>query len=377
VDGNKRLVGYVVVEGDFDKKCIQEQLGEKLPDYMVPQLWVLLEELPLTRNGKIDKKALPEPDSSELSTQEYVAPSSDIEVQLVSIWQELLGIDKIGIYDDFFDLGGHSLLATRLVSMLRKELSIEVAIRDVFVHTTVAALGVHISSKTEGVLLPSIVVQDRPLRIPLSFSQERLWFLDALEGSIAYHIPTVLRLEGVLDLDVLEMAFRSIIDRHEVLRTLICSEEGVGYQEVMGSDSWSLDHVVLEDGTNLEALLSNSLEVPFDLSKDYKFRACVYELGVGNYVLACVFHHIASDGWSEGLLVSEFMELYSALTSGRSPELPELSLQYADYAIWQQEYVAGSFLEKQLSYWEDTLRGVSTISLPTDYSRPSIQSHQG
>ncbi|WP_345027290.1 phosphopantetheine-binding protein, partial [Flavivirga jejuensis] len=144
VDGNKRLVGYVVVEGDFDKKCIQEQLGEKLPDYMVPQLWVSLEELPLTRNGKIDKKALPEPDNSELSTQEYVAPSSDIEVQLVSIWQELLGIDKIGIYDDFFDLGGHSLLATCLVSMLRKELSIEVAIRDVFVHTTIAALGVYL-----------------------------------------------------------------------------------------------------------------------------------------------------------------------------------------------------------------------------------------
>ena len=274
-------------------------------------------------------------------------------------------------------MGGHSLLATRLVSMIRKELRIEVSIREVFEHTTISTLGIHVSEQSQGVLLPTIAVEDRPVRIPLSFSQERLWFLDALQGSTEYHIPIVLRLEGALDVSILAQTLQEIVSRHEVLRSLLISEDGIGYQEIISAESWSLNQIEIEDISLLESSLQDYLMRPFDLSKDYKLRACLYALGSDEYLLACVFHHIASDGWSEGILVNEFMELYSAFQSGRSANLPKLSLQYADYAIWQRKYLEGTILEKQLSYWEEKLQGVNTLSLATDYVRPSVQSNAG
>ncbi|WP_281925879.1 phosphopantetheine-binding protein, partial [Flavobacterium collinsii] len=240
---SKRLIGYVVVEGKLDRVALQEQLKLSLPEYMVPMIWVELAELPLTSNGKLDKKALPDPDSSDLSTKEYVAPVTDTEHQLVQIWENLLGIEKVGVHDNFFELGGHSLLATRLVSMIRKGLSIEISIREVFEYNTISALATHVSVQSERVLLPAVVIEDRSGRIPLSFSQERLWFLDQLEGSVAYHIPIVLRLEGALDTLILEQTLQSIVSRHEVLRTILLSEDGIGYQEVISEKEWILDQV--------------------------------------------------------------------------------------------------------------------------------------
>uniref|UniRef100_UPI000480C772 condensation domain-containing protein n=1 Tax=Aquimarina muelleri TaxID=279356 RepID=UPI000480C772 len=210
----------------------------------------------------------------------------------------------------------------------------------------------------------------------LSFSQERLWFLDQLEGSLAYHIPIVIRLTGMLDPLLLEQSLQSIVSRHEVLRTNLQSKDGVGYQEVIGAEDWILTHESISEKV-LEARLNSYLGKPFDLSSDYKLRACLYDLGEDQYVLACVFHHIASDGWSEDILMNEFVELYSAFQSRRVPVLPDLSLQYSDYAIWQRTYLEGEVLEAQLSYWEKKLLGVSTLSLPTDYARPSVQSSAG
>uniref|UniRef100_UPI000A9AC614 non-ribosomal peptide synthetase n=1 Tax=Aquimarina longa TaxID=1080221 RepID=UPI000A9AC614 len=308
--GIKRLVGYVVLDEVLDKERLQDQLKTSLPEYMVPQLWIQLEEMPLTSNGKLDKRALPTPDGSELSTKEYVAPRNETEEKLVIIWQELLGVEKIGIQDDFFELGGHSLLATQLISMIRKELSIEIEIADIFAYTTISRLGEHLLTQSKGVLLPSIEVADRSDRIPLSFSQERLWFLDQLQGSTEYHIPIVLRLEGSLDISILEQTLQEIVSRHEVLRSLLVSEEGIGYQEIIGAEDWSLDIEEVSSEMLLKSNLENYLIRPFDLSKEYKLRSCLYTLGGDQYVLACVFHHIASDGWSEGILVDEFMELY-------------------------------------------------------------------
>ncbi|MCR4034161.1 amino acid adenylation domain-containing protein, partial [Flavobacterium panacis] len=375
--GNKRLVGYVVSEEKLDRTYLQDQLKSSLPEYMVPMIWVELDQMPLTSNGKLDRKSLPEPESSDLSTKEYVAPRTETEEQLAAIWQNLLGIEKVGIHDNFFELGGHSLLATRLVSMVRKELSVELSIRDVFEYTSIEALSGHVSLQSTGVLLPAVVAEERPVRIPLSFSQERLWFLDQLQGSTEYHIPTVLRLEGALDVSVLEQTLQSIVSRHEVLRTVLLSEDGVGYQEVIGVEDWILDQVTVTDAALFENDLQEYLIMPFDLSKEYKLRSCLYDLGNQQYVLACVLHHIASDGWSGGILVNEFMELYSALQSGRTAVLPELSLQYADYAIWQRKYLEGAVLESQLSYWQEQLQGVTMLSLPTDYIRPSVQSMAG
>ncbi|CAI2767110.1 non ribosomal peptide synthetase [Flavobacterium collinsii] len=373
----KRLVGYVVVEGKLDRAALQEQLKLSLPEYMVPMIWVELAELPLTSNGKVDRKALPDPDSSDLSTKEYVAPRTETEHQLAQIWENLLGVEKVGVHDNFFELGGHSLLATRLVSMIRKGLSIEISIREVFEYATIATLSSHVSSQSKGILLPAVVLEDRSGRIPLSFSQERLWFLDQLEGSVAYHIPIVLRLEGALDTSILEQTLQSIVSRHEVLRTILLSEDGIGYQEVISEKEWILDQVEISDRSLFENILQDYLRIPFDLSADYKLRGCLYDLGDQKYILACVFHHIASDDWSEGILVNEFMELYSALQSGRAAVLPELSLQYSDYAIWQRKHLEGAVLDSQLSYWEEKLEGVGTLSLPTDYVRPSIQSTAG
>ncbi|CAL2107142.1 hypothetical protein T190115A13A_330001 [Tenacibaculum sp. 190524A02b] len=377
-NGNKRLVGYVVVEDSFDKETVQSQLKEVLPDYMVPNLWVDLEVMPLTNNGKLDRKSLPDPDSSMLSTKEYVAPRNETEEQLVIIWQELLGIEQIGVYDSFFELGGHSLLATRLVSMIRKRLQIEITIREVFEYITISDLGLQILTQSKRVLLPSVVVENRPKHTPLSFSQERLWFLDQLQGSSQeYHIPTVIRLEGTLNVVLLEEALKTIVARHEILHTVIYEEEGVGYQKIISPNNWSLNKTIITEHTHLEKEIGSFISLPFDLSKDYMLRSCLYDLGNEKYVLACIFHHIASDGWSGNILTSEFIELYSALQSGRETMLPELNLQYVDYAIWQRKYLEGDILENQLTYWKEKLTGVSTLSLPLDYARPSIQSNEG
>ncbi|CAM1366010.1 non-ribosomal peptide synthase/polyketide synthase [Tenacibaculum xiamenense] len=375
--GTKQLVGYVVSEGNFDKEELQTELKKTLPSYMVPTLWVELEKMPLTVNGKLDKKALPGIDGSILSTKEYVAPRNETEEKLVEIWQQLLGIEKIGVYDDFFELGGHSLLATRLVSLIRKDLEKEIAIREIFEYTSIADLALYIATQSKGVLLPEIVAEKRDERIPLSFSQERLWFLDQFEGTLAYHIPTIMHIEGELDIDVLEKALKTIVSRHEILRTNLFSSEGIGYQEIVSAENWSLEKKSVSEKSELDGEIHSYLTTPFNLSSDYKLRSCLYDLGNNKFVLACIFHHIASDGWSEAILTNEFTELYDALKTGREVNLPELTLQYADYAIWQRKYLEGEILDRQLAYWENKLTGVDTLALPTDYIRPSVQSTAG
>ncbi|WP_083629583.1 non-ribosomal peptide synthetase [Tenacibaculum agarivorans] len=214
-------------------------------------------------------------------------------------------------------------------------------------------------------------------RIPLSFNQERLWFLDQLNGSNEYHMPTVIRLEGALNITVLEEVLQTIVSRHEVLRTNILSDEGLGYQEIMEADSWSLDLVEGVSEESLTESLVNYINAPFNVATDYKLRSCLYDLGNEKYVLACVFHHIASDGWSKGILVNEFIALYSALQAGKEIELPELTLQYSDYAIWQRKHIEGEILDNQLAYWEKKLKDISTLTLPINYKRTTVTSKEG
>ncbi|SEE15321.1 AMP-binding enzyme C-terminal domain-containing protein [Tenacibaculum sp. MAR_2010_89] len=374
-EGTKRLVGYIVKEGLVENEEIETYLKTKLPEYMVPTTWVSLEKMPLTSNGKIDKKSLEKIELSGISQQEYVAPRNKIEVKLVKIWEELLEIDKIGIHNNFFELGGHSLLATRLVSMIRSELKLEVKIKAIFEHTTIANLSIHLaeSSKT---LLPALVVQEKTNDIPLSFSQERLWFLDQLQGSAEYHIPIVLRLKGKLSIENIEKSLKTVIERHEVLRAVIYAKEGVGYQQFLESEKWNLITHLLDE-KNEEEVITSFLEEPFNLSEDFMLRACLYNLGDNNYVLACVIHHIASDGWSQGVLVSEFMSTYKILQIKEEPVLPKLKIQYSDYALWERKYIEGEILDTQLSYWGNKLKDITPLILPTDYIRPSIQSKEG
>ncbi|WP_126651528.1 non-ribosomal peptide synthetase [Chryseobacterium aureum] len=221
---------------------------------------------------------------------------------------------------------------------------------------------------------------DRKLikKIPLSFGQERLWFLDRLQGSVEYHIPFALRLSGDLDREALFLSLKEIVNRHEVLRTVIHSDEGVGYQEVLAADDWGLSYQdIAADVSVLPGDLQAFLSAPFDLSRDYMFRSCLYDLGGNEYVLAGVFHHISSDGWSQGILIGEFVELYHSYVSGKESGLMPLSLQYVDYALWQRNNLEGAVLDRQLSYWEDQLKDVKVLELPTDYRRPALQSFSG
>ena len=379
--GSKRLVGYVVANGDYDKQAIISYLQGRLPEYMVPALWVELESLPLTPNGKIDKKALPEADVSDLVNNTYVAPRNELEEKLAAIWQEMLGLERVGIYDNFFELGGHSLLAMRVISMIRRELDIDIAIKDLFIYPRIEKLSVFLNEQSRGSLLPPIAAEVRPLYIPLSFSQERLWFIDQLEGSVKYHMPAVLRLKGNLNIEALKHTLAKIIDRHEILRTVILEHEGRGYQQIMPVDNGTLGVIegpAKKDRTaGLLPIISGLTSKPFDLSKDYMLRADLIKLGGEDHLLVVTMHHIASDGWSISILVKEVIALYEGCVNNLAVALPELRVQYADYSIWQQKYMQGVLLESKLGYWKEKLEDVAMLQLPADYSRPAIQSSRG
>mgnify|MGYP001795445769 CR=1 FL=1 len=300
-------------------------------------------------------------------------------MQLATIWQNLLSVEKVGIYDNFFELGGHSLLATRLVSTIRKELEVEIAIRDIFIQPTLKGLSNYLEQQEKGRLLPEVTRADERLdKIPLSFSQERLWFLDQLQGSVEYHLPFALRITGDLDEEALSKSLRKVVNRHEVLRTVIYSADGVGYQKVLSAGDWELSVQDLSaDDSSLSEEIKTYLLAPFDLAADYMFRSCLYQVGNRAYVLAGVFHLISSDGWSQGILLNEFMSLYGSYSSGNSSNLPALPLQYTDYAVWQRTHLEGEVMDNQLTYWEDQLADVSTLQLPTDYVRPAVQRFTG
>ncbi|MFK8102722.1 MAG: amino acid adenylation domain-containing protein, partial [Saprospiraceae bacterium] len=380
VSGMKRLVAYVVVNGEYDKSKIITYLKTQLPDYMVPSIMMELEHIPLTVNGKVDKKALPEVSAADLLTNEYVAPRNNIEATIVNIWKELLGIDKIGVHDDFFELGGHSLLATRMVSAIRSELSMELPIKEVFLNTTVASQAEWLATQPMVTILPAIIPQERPAKIPLSFAQERLWFIDQLGGSVNYHMPMIHRFGEDLDIEALEYAFKETVNRHEVLRTVFLTDNGEPYQSILPRDQWTLsyeEYPTNESAEWLEHRTETEVVKAFDLTKDHMVRARVIKLENREYLLILVVHHIASDGWSQPIFFGELLESYEARKAGRTPELKSLSIQYADYAIWERKHLSGDLLEQKMSYWETKLQGVEVLDFPTDFIRPSIQSTNG
>nr|WP_255408056.1 non-ribosomal peptide synthase/polyketide synthase [Chitinophaga sp. MD30] len=378
--GNKQLVAYVVPKATFDKITVQSWLLERLPEYMVPALWIALESIPLTVNGKVDKKALPELDAQILATKAYVAPATPAEHTLVHIWQELLGIANIGVHDNFFELGGHSLLATRVVAAIRRELETDIAIRDLFTYNTVATLAARITEQERTVALPPVTSRAENAPAPLSFSQERLWFIDQLEGTVQYHIPIVARLKGKLDKKVLSRALQQLLQRHEALRTVIVTQGDTLLQQVKDNAGWEVQLINVpeykKDEAALRQYIQNLISQPFDLQTDFLFRAHLIASGRSEHILVLTMHHIVSDGWSIGILVEELAALYNGLLNGQTDILPALSVQYADYAAWQRRHL-GSVIDQQLSYWRQQLAGVTALQLPLDFPRPAIQSIRG
>ncbi|AZE60746.1 non-ribosomal peptide synthase/polyketide synthase [Pseudomonas synxantha] len=379
-----QLVAYAVPtetrEADELRSEIKQRLGEHLPDYMVPAQLIFLDQLPLSPNGKLDRKALPKPDASLLQ-KAYVAPRTALEIQVAGIWQSVLGLEQVGLTDDFFALGGHSLLATRIISRVRHALNIDVALRSLFERSVLGdfVAGLHGRSRQDELPLTPVA---RDQALPLSYAQERQWFLWQLDPhSAAYHLPAALRLKGALDVAALEQAFNQLIARHETLRTTFVMDNEQPRQVIAAKAQLALVVETLHgtpDDATLKAFVEHESRQLFDLQRGPLLRVRLLRLADDDHVLVLTQHHIVSDGWSVQLMVEELISLYGAAQAGQPAPLAPLPVQYSDYAAWQRQWMDAGERERQLAYWTAQLAGEnSVLELPTDRPRPAEQSYRG
>ncbi|WP_404791163.1 amino acid adenylation domain-containing protein [Altericista sp. CCNU0014] len=399
--GNARLIAYVVLN-ERGIECDRHTLSQTLRDYlsqsltecMIPSAFVILDAIPLTPNGKVDRRALPTPDKAEFGLDRpFTGPQTDLEQAIAAIWQNLLGIEPIGIHDNFFALGGHSLLATRVISKLRQALNVDVPLRCLFESPTIAGLAQHLeqslNTQTQGDLaavpIPTIPKRETYSPCPLSFAQDRLYFLTQLEpDSPAYNIPCALRIRGALQIEILKRCFTEIQRRHDILRTRFIPANQQPLQAIEPSAIASLSVIALQNlpPTAQDAEIYRLAEAenlkPFHLDRDPLLRLTVLCLNAEHHVLLFTLHHIISDAWSSGILIQEFSVLYEAFSAGKPSPLTELPIQYADFAMWQRAWLQGEVLENQLHYWSQQLKDAPPVlALPTDRPRPAIQSANG
>ncbi|HEV2845186.1 MAG TPA: amino acid adenylation domain-containing protein, partial [Thermoanaerobaculia bacterium] len=387
--GEKRLVAFVVSEAGR-VPVVEEMrgvLGERLPDYMVPAAFVVLDAMPLIPNGKADRKALAgmaEEAWSATQRAPYAAPRTPLEEMVAGIWSEVLGTDQVGREDDFFDLGGHSLLAMKLVSRYRETFQIDLPLREVFEEPTLSGQALLLDSARSVSVAPPLAAVPRGGALPPSFSQERLWFLDQLQpGSAAYNVPGGVRLRGALNADALRRSLTEVVRRHEVLRTVFAVRAGRPVQVVRDdlrpglplADLSALPQTIRE--VEIRRLSAEEAGRPFDLAVGPLLRHTLLRVGQGEHVLLLTFHHIVSDAWSLDVFLGELAALYPAFSAGRPSPLPELAVQYADFAHWQRGWLDGAVLEAELAWWHERLAGVPVLQLPTDRPRPSVQGFQG
>ncbi|WP_233601911.1 non-ribosomal peptide synthetase [Corallococcus sp. CA047B] len=384
VPGDQRLVAYVVPAPGFDANDLRAVLKQKLPEYMVPATFVTLDAFPLTSNGKVDRKALPKPEASATRRDHYVAPSTATEQRLAVLWAQVLRVDRVGRQDHFFESGGHSLLATQLVSRIRTAFGVELPLRALFEAPVLEQLALRVEQAHSTTVLPALVAAPRTsAALPVSFAQQRLWFLDQLQpGSSSYNIPFALRLDGALDTAALEQAFTELVRRHESLRTTLHDEGGTPVQRIHARAPFALP---VRDLSSHEAPEAEARELaqadarrPFNLARGPLVRAQLLRLSAQQHVLLLNLHHVISDGWSSGVLVREVAALYEAFRQGRPSPLPELPMQYADFAVWQRQWLAGDVLARQVAWWKQQLSGAPTqLELATDFPRPSVPSNRG
>ncbi|KPY17506.1 Amino acid adenylation [Pseudomonas savastanoi pv. phaseolicola] len=381
--GNVRLVAYFTSQPESDApgpEQMRAHLQANLPEYMVPGAYIELTALPLTANGKLDSRALPKPDHSALLGLTYKPPQGEIEVTLAQIWAEVLQIEQVGRHDHFFDLGGHSLLAMRMVSQLRQQMGMELPLGELFALGELAAVASALAGAGRSEL-SLILPAPRDQSLPLSFAQQRLWFLAQMEGgNEAYNIPLALRIRGLLDVAALTAAVSRIVERHETLRSrFIACEEGA---EVVFTAPAAMPVLHVEDLRQMPETLAERVAVEataaFDLTRGPLIRGCLLQVEDEQHVLLLTVHHIVADGWSLGVLTRELLALYPALHQGKDDPLPVLAIQYADYAVWQQGWMSGERLQHQAAYWRQALEGAPTLlTLPADRPRPAQQDFAG
>ncbi|MDR2234817.1 MAG: amino acid adenylation domain-containing protein [Chryseobacterium sp.] len=376
--GMKYLVGYYISETESEASELSEFLSEILPEYMVPNIFVHLAELPMTINGKIDRRQLPEPEFT--GGTEYTAPENEWQEKLCRMYGDVLGLnpEHISIHDNFFRLGGNSIMAIKLISKIKRELGIQVSVGMMFEHKTVASLS-HIlreESFDEEIIITPVKISS-PEEQRLSFAQERLWFIESYkEGSSAYNIPMTVLLGEKTELSVLYKAFKAVIMRHEILRTLIkTNEDGVGYQVVTDFvPEFTITEVM--NAEELDAHISQCANKIFRLDSEIPIDINMFRFDNRHY-LSVVIHHIAFDGWSAEVFLKELGSLYRTLLSGEVSELSELKIQYKDFALWQRNYLSGKRLDHQIEYWKEKFDDYQTLDLPVDFHRPAEISYEG
>ncbi|MCF5428950.1 amino acid adenylation domain-containing protein, partial [Pseudomonas syringae] len=387
VPGDKRLVAYYTLSAghaSVDIDSLRGWLQEQLPAYMIPVAYVLLDALPLTPNGKLDRKALPAPDADALIRRGYEAPQGETETLLAQIWSDLLQLERVSRHDQFFELGGHSLLAMRLISQIRQQLGVELSLAALFAHPELSALALAIAQAGRSIL-PDIVPVARDQAWPLSFGQQRLWFLAKMEGaSAAYHMPVGLGLRGELDRAAMQRALERIVARHEGLRTtFIQGDDEQPLQRISPADAgFNLQlhdlQGLVDAKEKLQALASEESLQGFDLEQGPLIRGRLIRMAEDHHVLLLTMHHIVSDGWSIGVLTRELAALYAAFSQGQDDPLAPLTLQYLDYAVWQRRWLSGDLLQQQSDYWQQTLADApALLMLPTDRVRPAQQDYAG
>jgi non-ribosomal peptide synthetase component F len=389
--GGQRLVAYVVADAASFPSVIELRgfLQQKLPEYMVPAAFVFLDSLPLTPNGKLDRRTLPAPGKGRPKLDgTYSPPETPIEELLTEIWAEVLTLDQVGVHDNFFALGGDSLRATQIITRLRNVLNKELCLSDIFSNATIAELADSLTqraAKATALSEESIQPIGRDRRLPLSFSQERVWFIQQLyPPSIAYHFQSLLYFAGRLDVDALERTLSEIVRRHEIYRTTFPEMEGDPIQEIHSPFSISLPVLNLQEMPDherevvLQKRIKEETQKPFDLNKLPLVRWSLVQLKVDEFVLIHVEHHLVHDGWSFNLFRRELLEIYKAFSAGEASPLPQPTLQFADFALWQRQWMEGETARRQLAYWKRQLRGIpSTCALATDHPRPPIPSFRG
>ncbi|WP_225888940.1 non-ribosomal peptide synthase/polyketide synthase [Myxococcus xanthus] len=386
--GGARLVAYVVARPGtaLSVEALLAFSRRSLPEHMVPSAFVPLDALPLTPNGKVDRKALPAPEGVRDVAREYVAPRTDTERRLAELWASLLGVERVGAEDDFFALGGHSLLATRAASRIREAFGVDLPLRELFESSSPAALGARIDARLLGASgVPPLVARTHEGALPLSFAQQRLWFLEQLEpGGAAYNDAVAVRVEGALDVALLERSLREVVRRHEVLRATFHDDGGTPSWRIHPEARLALDRVdltSLSGAAQAEALSLRLAEASlraFDLGAGPPLRATLLQVSAREHVLVLVLHHLVTDGASMGVLVLEVAALYRAFSQGQVSPLSPLPLQYVDYAAWQRDWLRGEALAAQLAYWQTRLEGAPrALDLPTDRPRPAVRSSRG
>ncbi|HHJ53748.1 MAG TPA: amino acid adenylation domain-containing protein, partial [Caldithrix abyssi] len=387
---NKYLTAYVIPQGDndIDRAEIRAFLKQHLPEYMVPTAYVTMESFPLTPSGKIHRKRFPKPQESDLGLSEKIAPRTPVEELLASLWKDILNVSEVGANDNFFDLGGHSLMATQLVSRVRDAFEIELPLRDIFESPMLSDLALRIEQlrlKDPALKQPPLEPVPRDGDLPLSFSQQRLWFLDQLApGTANYNVPTTIRLTGRLDLDVLQRSMAEIVHRHESLRTTFEERDGEPVQIIHDSFPAEIPVIDLTDLPQDQRLdkakeiAAKDAATPFDLAKGPLFRVQLIKLDETDHLALLNLHHTITDGWSMGVLIREIAALYNALIEDKPSPLPALPVQYADYAVWQRNWLRGEVLEKQIAFWKEYIgENPPVLELPTDHPRPAVQTFNG